>query len=878
MKMEPGTELLHYRLLEKLGEGGMGVVWKALDTTLDREVAIKVLPAAVAQDAERLSRFEREAKLLAALNHSNIATAHGLHDANGVRFLAMEYVDGENLAERLERGPLPTDEAVAIACQVAEALEAAHELGIIHRDLKPANIQVAKDGRIKVLDFGLAKALSPGASGSSDLSQSPTLTSAGTVAGVLLGTAAYMSPEQARAKSVDRRADVWAFGCVLYEMLTGRKAFGGETLSDTLATILKENPDWSALRSAESRALQPLMERCLRKDPKRRPHHLADVRISLEEAAETPTDAGPSIAMPRWGQLTIAVLALIVVALSYLWLAGPGRQDSTGGAVRLKMSHQTYYAGVETAPSLSPDGSFLAYSAAPDGGSADIFIERVGGSNPINLTADSEAWNNMPAFSPDGKSIAFRSNRGDGGGIFVMGATGESVRRVADQGFNPAWSPDGKQLLFVEEGTFSPMGRNRLSPLWIVDVATGEKRKLYEADCTQPSWSPNAHRIACWTAGSGTKLAGQRDIFSIRADGTDRVDVTSDIDLDWNPVWSPDGRHLYFASDRGGSMNIWRVPIDERTGRPLGEPQPVPTPSQWSGPFALSRTGLIAFVAEQRQSNVSRVPFDASSLSITGPPEKVTSGTLLVYSDRVSPDGKWMVFQSGGVREDIYLVRTDGTGMRKLTDDRYLDRGPSWTPDGERIAFYSNRGGRYEIWTMRRDGSELVQLTETEGSSLWYPKISPDGRLMSASNMEGTWLFELTGAELLSKHQGIKLPPVGDSDGVFFADEWSPDGSYLAGSTRGELPPVLYDVELERYRILHGQEEGRLYFAGWLPDGRAIVNDRTRTWVVDIDAASWTLVQTPSEDMRGLTPSPDGRWLYFTTYSSEADIWIAEIE
>ncbi len=281
-----GKRLAQYEIVERLGAGGMGEVWKARDTSLDREVAIKVLPETFARDPDRLTRFEREAKLLASLNHPGIAAVHGLHVEDGVRFLAMELVPGEDLARRLARGPLPLDEALFVGVQIAEALEAAHAQGVIHRDLKPANVILTPDGRAKVLDFGLAKAFEGEASGSASLS--PTMTSAGTVAGVLLGTAAYMSPEQARAKRVDKRTDVWAFGCVLFECLTGRNLFKGETISDSLGAVLHKEPDWSLLPSGTPPMVRMLLRRCLTRDPEKRLHDIADARIELEQAIEDP--------------------------------------------------------------------------------------------------------------------------------------------------------------------------------------------------------------------------------------------------------------------------------------------------------------------------------------------------------------------------------------------------------------------------------------------------------------------------------------------------------------------------------------------------------------------------------------------------------------
>jgi serine/threonine protein kinase len=297
MSIDAGKLLLHYRLIEQIGEGGMGVVWKAMDTTLDREVAIKVLPAGMVKDVERLARFEREAKLLASLNHPNIAGVYGLHEAEGVRFLAMELVSGEDLAVRLERGPIPTGQVLDIARKVAGAVEAAHDQGVIHRDLKPANVLLTADGQVKVLDFGLAKALDPpGAAG--DSSASPTITSLGTVAGTILGTAAYMSPEQARGHDADRRADVWSFGALVFEMLSNTRPFEGSTNSDTLAAVLRAEPDWERLRDDTPPLVRRLLRRCLTKEARSRTQSIAEARARIEDAIADPDDLGSGITAP----------------------------------------------------------------------------------------------------------------------------------------------------------------------------------------------------------------------------------------------------------------------------------------------------------------------------------------------------------------------------------------------------------------------------------------------------------------------------------------------------------------------------------------------------------------------------------------------------
>jgi serine/threonine-protein kinase len=351
----PGTTLLHYRLAEKIGEGGMGQVWRATDTTLGREVAIKILPAEVAGDPERIARFEREARVLAVLHHPGIAAIHGLHEAHGVRFLAMELVPGEELAARLAAGPLPPGEALAVARQLAEALEAAHEQGIVHRDLKPANVKLTPDGKVKVLDFGLAKALDPMSSGSvssSALAKSPTLTLGATVHGVILGTAAYMAPEQAAGAAVDRRADVWAFGVVLYEMLMGRRLFAGETVSHVLASVLKDEPDFGAVPRETPAPVVRLLRRCLRKKARERLQSIGDARVVLEEVlAGVPDEVAPrpeahAEGSRRWRVLALAAAALAIGALGpAYWLARtppPGEPGQSARSTSLVLVTQPF--------------------------------------------------------------------------------------------------------------------------------------------------------------------------------------------------------------------------------------------------------------------------------------------------------------------------------------------------------------------------------------------------------------------------------------------------------------------------------------------------------------------------------------------------------
>jgi serine/threonine protein kinase len=513
MSLTPGSRVGAYEIFAAIGAGGMGEVYRARDRKLERDVAIKILPEALAGDPERIARFEREAKTLAALNHPNIAHIHGVEESDGIRALVMELVEGPTLADRLLKGPLPIQEATGIATQIADGLDAAHERGIVHRDLKPANIKITSDGRVKLLDFGIAKLVVGDVAGD-DLTHAPTVTVERTRDGVLLGTAAYMSPEQARGQVVDKRTDIWAFGCVLYEMLTGRSTFARHTVTDTLAAIIEREPDWAALPPSTPSGILDLLHRFLEKNPKRRLRDVGDARIEIETSIAG--GGRQALRIRRW--LVPATVGIVALAW-FLWSQHERRPASAQDPVRnATFSQITDQSGIELFPSLSPDGRALVYASRASG-NWDIYFQRVGGKNPVNLTRNSEADDTQPAFSSDGDRIAFRSER-DGGGIFVMGATGESVRRLTTFGYNPTWSPDGKEIAFASEGiTFGPDARAPTSQLWTVNVATGDRKLVLMEDAIGPSWSPHGDRIAY-----AAFKEGRRSIWAIPARDARRVE------------------------------------------------------------------------------------------------------------------------------------------------------------------------------------------------------------------------------------------------------------------------------------------------------------------------------------------------------------------
>jgi predicted Ser/Thr protein kinase len=501
--IEPEQTLLHYRIVDKVGEGGMGVVWRAVDTTLDREVAIKVLPEALATDPERLARFEREAKLLASLNHPNIAEIYGLHAVGEARFIAMELVAGENLARRIQRGVLPQQQVLEVAKQIARTLEAAHEQGVIHRDLKPANVQVAPDGRVKVLDFGLAKAFERDpASGEASPSMSPTLTSHGTQAGMILGTAAYMAPEQARGHVADKRADIWALGCVLYETLTGRSTFSGDTVSDTLAAVLKIEPDWEALPAETDPALRLLVVRCLEKDVRQRVRDVGEVRIAVERILSGNSTGSVAVggtyptpvaadgieategAGARRGWLGTVALAVLVAAVAGVagWSLRPSSVDADPVVRRFDIVTPGLRVGFSRTPRISPDGRRLAYVADDR-----IWIRDLDQLEPREL-ADSEDGRNL-MWSPDGEQVGWQAD----GKIWRAAVGGGSRTAVCDapaRTLAATWGPGDRIILTPDVG-----------PMYEVSARGGDPRALLEPvegqdeDFHEPSFLPDGRGL-----------------------------------------------------------------------------------------------------------------------------------------------------------------------------------------------------------------------------------------------------------------------------------------------------------------------------------------------------------------------------------------------
>ncbi|PWT84530.1 MAG: hypothetical protein C5B57_04635 [Blastocatellia bacterium] len=784
----PGARIGAYEVLARLGTGGMGVIYRARDNRLKREVALKILPPEFAANPDRLARFEREAQSVAALNHPNIVTIHSVEIVDGVRFFTMELVDGKTLAEMIPRHGLNVSRILQIAIPLADAISAAHQRGIMHRDLKPTNIMVSSDGRVKVLDFGLAKL-----SDREDVAGASALPTAHlTGEGRIIGTAAYMSPEQAEGKPVDHRSDIFSLGIILYELATGERPFKGDSNLALLSSIVNDTPRPIAeLKPTLPRDLERIIRRCLTKDSERRYQAAADLRNDLEELEELKDDlasdgsAGRAhlrLTRRRWLAAGASAAILVLLAAVGRSFVAPRRtSDATG--MPLGVTRLTAEAGMEQSPSLSPDGQWVVYSAGDlsKGENLDIYLQSVTSQTPINLTKDSKAEDSQPAFSPDGQRIAFRSGR-EGGGLFVMGRTGESPRRLTKDGFNPAWSPDGREIAYATARVIETPGvRASVSELWVVNVATGSARLLSQGDAVQPNWSPHGHRIVYWGLADGGV-----HIYTLPVSGGQPVRITSDAATDWNPVWSSDGKYEYFSSNRGGSYNVWRVPIDEESGKTLGQLESVTMPSPHVAHLSFSADGRhLAYASVDRTSQIQQASFDTASGRIIGAPISLTRGSRLWVFPDPSPDNEWLAFEAIDEQEDLFVSRASGAELRQLTNDVAVDRFPRWSPDGTRIAFASGRSGSGQIWTIHADGSGLQQVTQYAGNGLSWPAWSPDGHLMAANDLS----LAGNGAKIVifdpDKPWNAQTPQEIAAAGGHFAELiWSPNGEWLAGFDR----------------------------------------------------------------------------------------------
>jgi Tol biopolymer transport system component len=727
MTLAAGTKLGPYEILSPLGAGGMGEVYRARDGKLNRDVAIKVLPEAVAEDADRLARFQREAQVLAALNHPHIAAIYGLEKSGNIEALVLELVEGETLAERIAAGPVPIDEALAIARQIADALEAAHEKGIVHRDLKPANVKVTPEGKVKVLDFGLAKALTGDAS-SPELSHSPTLTAAATQAGVVIGTAAYMSPEQARGKSVDKRADIWAFGAVLYEMLSGRKAFEGETVSDTLAAVLRADIDWDALPRETPASVRRVLRRCLDRDPKTRFRDIADARIEMDAAPEPSAISAPAAPAPtRRAPWLAAFVALLLLAGLGWWMALRPRPVAAAAGVRFAVTlPEADQIPFDDMPvlDLSRDGRLLVFVSDHEG-RRQLSVRARDRIEPRPVAGTDGA--SSPFFSPDGQWIGFFAD----GKLKKVPAEGGAAIVLAD-------APNNRGGVWLADDAivFSP---DYTSGLVRVSSRGGKPETLTSLDAAR---GERTHRWPTYLPGDSAVL------FTIGA-----LNGPGNYDDARIAIWEPATRKTRIVYE-GGSMARFAPPDH------------------------------LVFV---RSETLLALHFDTGRRVVTGDPTALgdrvsgdaSSGVAYVA---VASDGTFAFVPGAGAAAVRSIVLADRTGKtRPVPVPPRAYNQPRFSPDGKRLAVTIGPGHGHadDVWTVDLETGAMARLTFGDGSGNYYPVWSGDGRRIAYSTDRAHQGIYLKNADGTGEEEPLETDPQPD-----IPSDWSWDGSRLL-ITRG---------------------------------------------------------------------------------------------
>ena len=858
-----GRRIGSYTILSKLGAGGMGEVYRARDPKLSRDVAIKVMAPSLALNPAFVRRLEREARLLAAINHPNIAAIYDLQQDAGNHFLVLELVEGNTLADVLKKGgALPIEEALIIAEQICRALEAAHEKGIVHRDLKPANVKILPDGRVKVLDFGLAKTL---AEDGVSLSGSPTISADLSEKGAIFGTPAYMSPEQAQGKAIDARTDVFAFGALVYEMIAGRPAFQRDSVIATLAAVLGEQP--AALESVRPdlpAELVRVVRRCIRKEPGRRFQTMADLRVALQDALEEFQSTGVQAPSPaagagkrRVGRWLIPVLAVVPIAAGIIMFLERQPNARRPTFTTPLFTRMTADEGFTADPAISPDGTLIAYTS-DRGGNLDIWVQQIAGATPLQLTRD-DFDEREPAFNPDGSRIVFRSERNGGGLYTVSTFGGEQPRLLAPQGRRPLFSPDGQRVAYWT-GTFIGFS---VSPhsyrTFVVPAEGGAPQELPGMTGARfPVWSPDGRSLLVLGSQDKSPTASTYDWWLVPLDGTapiktgvvDRlrslgVDLAT---LSVGPDAWWDGR-VYFSD----LNNLWSIPVDQSNGK-IGEPEQLTLGTSQDIEPVLSRSGLIAFTALETSNNIWSLPLDSNHGRVTGAARKLTRGIGRNARASMSKDGATIAYVSNLTRQSL-LVGDVRSG--KMTDlgVNASNFGPALSPDGGTVAYEYNGGPRpSEVAGVRivsSSGGESRVLCEgcqigewsAGGRSLFGVFASPNSSSLALISVD-----TLTRRDVVTSARYVLNRP-----------ELNPSNRLLAFRATADSRDSLFVVPLrpdrtlsedEWIRVVAPEEDARP--CGWSEDGTLIYilssRDGTRClYAQRVDAETGRPIGAPIE-------------------------------
>ena len=807
-----GKTLGNFQITSQIGKGGMGEVYQAKDQKLGRDVAIKVLPEEFAKDADRVARFQREAKLLASLNHRNIAAIYGLEESTGTHFLVMELIEGDTLADQIKRGPIPVEESLKLALQIAEALEAAHEKGVIHRDLKPANIKVTPDGKVKVLDFGLAKAFA-GEQADLNLSNSPTLSDMATQQGVILGTAAYMSPEQAKGKSVDKRSDIWAFGAVLFEMLTGKPAFPGEDVSEILASVIKGDSNLELLPPNIHPRMREVLTRCLQKDQKKRYSNVGEAEYEIERVLSDPVGVfvAPATAaeqrlkvrqiIPRIA--AVAILAAIITGYA-VWILKPAPQAEPRSITRfeIELPEGQQFTDLELRPNLaiSPDGKRLVY-ATPQG----LYLRYLD-QLTANLITGTEGPAEQPFFSPDGKWIGYYADQRLKK-IAIGGGAPETICPVTKPYMiGASWNADNTIIYGQYPGDIMQVSADGGTPVSIV--------KTKSAGTARPSLLPDGKSVL-YTDSPGPN----QTTVMVYSMGSDKPkELFTGVVVGYFPTG-----HIVYGLQNDN--NLYAIRFDLDTLEPKGIPVRIVegVTGHAGAQSAVSDSGTLVYVT----GTSSSLKFNRRAFVWVDRmgKEEPFAAEPDDYGDRfkISPDGTRValsIFMDENY--DVYVWEIDRENKIRLTQDDSVDISPIWTPDGQQIIFESFREGRESIYLKAADGSEKIEeLTSLPNRDIWPVSVSSDGKTLLLGGISGESGYDIG---ILSM-EGDRAPKwVLQEKYNEIRPQISPDGKWMAyqsdQSSRWEIyvcpfPPV---VNSKRWLVSKAGGESPL----WSPYGKEL--------------------------------------------------------